>query len=75
MWWASSCDLRIVMDGYRLFCKDRWGRRGGGVVLCVKENLECIIAVSGDHGGPFECLWVKLRGLVSKGSLAVGICH
>lgn len=44
-------------------------------MLCVKENLECIIAVSGDHGGPFECLWVKLRGLVSKGSLAVGICH
>lgn len=23
MWWASSCDSRIVMDGYRLFCKDR----------------------------------------------------
>lgn len=23
MWWVSSCDLRVVMDGYRLFCKDR----------------------------------------------------
>lgn len=30
------------MDGYRLFCKDRQGRRGGGVVLYVKENIECI---------------------------------
>jgi len=30
------------MDGYRLFRKDRPTRRGGGVALYVKEQLECI---------------------------------
>ena len=36
-WWHNSHDWRIVMDGkcYRLFRKDRQGRRGGGVKLYV----------------------------------------
>lgn len=74
-WWASSCVLRIVMDGYRLFYKGRQGRRGGWVVLCVKENLGCVTAICGDHGGPLECFWVKLRGVVFEESLTVDICH
>lgn len=74
-WWASSCVLRTVMDGYRLFYKGRQGRRGGWVVLFVKENLGCVTAICGDHGGSFGCFWVKLRGVVFEGSLTVDICH
>lgn len=44
-------------------------------MLHVKENLECVIAICGDHGGPFEWFWVKFRVVVSKGSLTVDICH
>jgi len=40
--WDSSHDWHAVMDGYRLFRKDRPTRRGGGVALYVKEQLECI---------------------------------
>ena len=52
------------MDGYKVFCKDRQGR-GGGVALYVKENLECIEFNYSDCGSPMECLWVKIRGVVS----------
>jgi len=41
-WWDSSHDWNAVTDGYRLFRKDRPTRRGGGVALYVREQLECI---------------------------------
>lgn len=33
---------RSMMDGYRLFCKDRQRKRKGEVTLYIKGNLECI---------------------------------
>lgn len=48
-WWDNLHNCRTAMDGYRLFCKDRQGSRGGGgVVLYVKESLECIEVNYGD---------------------------
>lgn len=41
-WWDKSHDWRIVMDGHRLFPKDRQVRRGGVITVYVKENPECI---------------------------------
>jgi len=41
-WWDNSHDWHAVMDVYRLFRKDRSTRRGGGVALYVREQLECI---------------------------------
>ena len=38
MWWDCSHDWSAAMDGYKLFRKDRQGRRGGGVALYVKEK-------------------------------------
>jgi len=55
------------------FHKERQGRRG--VVLYVKENLECIELSYSDCGSPIECLWVKIRGVVSKGDIIIGICY
>jgi len=75
-WWDNSHDWRILMDSYRLFCKDKQGRRGGGVTLYVKENLECIEVNYSDCGrNPIEYLWVKIRGVISKGDLTIGICY
>lgn len=34
--------MNAVMDGYFLFSKDRLVRQGGGIVLCLREELECI---------------------------------
>jgi len=36
-WWDNSYDWHALMDGYRLFRKDRPTRSGGGVALYVRE--------------------------------------
>ncbi|KAK4828820.1 hypothetical protein QYF61_000877 [Mycteria americana] len=61
------------MNGYRLFRKDKQGRRGGRIALYVKENLECIEFNYGDCRSPIECRWVKIRRIVSKGDLTAGV--
>ncbi|PKU48451.1 rna-directed dna polymerase from mobile element jockey- hypothetical protein [Limosa lapponica baueri] len=74
-WWDNSHDWRIVMDGYRLFHKDRQERRARGVTLYVKESLEFIEVNYDGCGSPIECLWVKIRGVASKEKLTVGISY
>ena len=34
-WWDRSSDWSVVMDGYKLFRRDRQGGRGGGVALYI----------------------------------------
>ena len=36
--WANKdiTDAELGLEGYVMFRKDRMGRRGGGVILCVK---------------------------------------
>ena len=43
-WWENLHDWKTTMDGYKLFRKDRKGRRGGAVALYVKEKSECMEA-------------------------------
>ncbi|KAJ7423110.1 hypothetical protein BTVI_11074 [Pitangus sulphuratus] len=33
-WWDDSHDWSAVMEGYKLFRRDRQGTRGGGVSVC-----------------------------------------
>ena len=42
-WWDVSHDWSVPIDGYKLFRRDRQGRRGGGVALYVRD---CLIALS-----------------------------
>ncbi|KAF4791778.1 hypothetical protein TURU_127888 [Turdus rufiventris] len=43
MWWSGFCDWNIGMERYRLFGKNRYGwPGGGGVVLSVNDQLECM---------------------------------
>ena len=41
-WWDGSHDWNTVMDGYRLFSKDRSTRGGSRVAVYAREKLECI---------------------------------
>ncbi|GAB0209016.1 hypothetical protein GRJ2_003367300 [Grus japonensis] len=61
-WWDSSQDWNAVMDGYVLFRKDRPARRGGGVALYVREQLECIEIHIGVDEEQVESLWVSVVG-------------
>ena len=71
-WWDHSHDWSAAMDGYKLFRKDRQGRRGGGVALYVKECIEVTELMTGEN--KVESLWVKIRGRADKADILVGVC-
>ena len=60
-----------AMDGYKLFRKDRQGRRGGGVALYVRECFDCLELNDGDNR--VECLWVRIRGKANKADIMVRV--
>ncbi|GAB0204012.1 mitochondrial enolase superfamily member 1 [Grus japonensis] len=72
-WWEESCDWCAVMDGYRLFRRDRQGRRGGRVALYVTEGLDCTGLSVGDD--TVESLWVRIKGQANKGDVVVGVYY
>lgn len=47
MWWDHSYDWSAAVDGYKLFRKDRQGRKGGGVSLHVRECFDITELVAG----------------------------
>ncbi|CAM2095472.1 unnamed protein product [Caretta caretta] len=62
------------MDGYKLFRKDRQGRKGGGVALYVREQYDCSELRYETVEKP-ECLWIKFRSVSNKGDVVVGACY
>ncbi|KAK4825574.1 LOW QUALITY PROTEIN: hypothetical protein QYF61_000573 [Mycteria americana] len=73
---SHSCDSHnwsAAMDGYKLFRRDRRGRRGGGVALYVRECLDSLELDDGDDR--VECLWVRIRGKANKADIVVGLCY
>ncbi|KAK4827186.1 hypothetical protein QYF61_015148 [Mycteria americana] len=59
-WWDDSHNWSAAMDGYKLFRRDRRGRRGGGVALYVRECLGSLELDDGDDR--VECLWTSRQG-------------
>ncbi|KAK4825020.1 hypothetical protein QYF61_023024 [Mycteria americana] len=72
-WWGDSHNWSAAMDGYKLFRRDRQGRRGGGVALYVRESLDSLELDDGDDR--VECLWVRIRGKANKADIVVGVCY
>ncbi|KAK4831824.1 hypothetical protein QYF61_019347 [Mycteria americana] len=72
-WWDDSHNWSAAMDGYKLFRRDRRGRRGGGVALYVRECLDSLELDDGDDR--VECLWVRIRGKANKADIVVGVCY
>ncbi|KAK4816014.1 hypothetical protein QYF61_011004 [Mycteria americana] len=72
-WWGDSHNWSAAMDGYKLFRRDRRGRRGGGVALYVRERLDSLELNDGDDR--VECLWVRIRGKANKADIVVGVCY
>ncbi|KAK4805875.1 hypothetical protein QYF61_025742 [Mycteria americana] len=72
-WWADSHNWSVATDGYKLFRRDKQGRRGGGVALYVRECLDSLGLDDGDER--VECLWVRIRGKANKADIVVGVCY
>ncbi|GAB0206897.1 hypothetical protein GRJ2_003155300 [Grus japonensis] len=69
-WWDDLHNWSAAMDGYKLFRRDRQGRRGGGVALYVRECFDCLELNDGDNR--VECLWVRIRGNANKADILLG---
>ncbi|KAK4818855.1 hypothetical protein QYF61_020074 [Mycteria americana] len=72
-WWDDLHKWSAAMDGYKLFRRDRRGRRGGGVALYIRECLDSLELDDGDDR--VECLWVRIRGKANKADTVVGVCY
>ena len=72
-WGHHSHDWSTVMDGYKLFRRDRRGRKGGGVSLYIKEFFD--VEEPGVGNDKVECLWKRLRGKACRGDILVGVCY
>ncbi|RMC03067.1 hypothetical protein DUI87_20260 [Hirundo rustica rustica] len=59
-WWDESHGWSTALDGYKLFRRDRQGRRGGGVALYIKKAFDTISTETNEDG--VECLWARPTG-------------
>jgi len=71
----DSHNWKVVINGYRLFRRDRQGRKGGGVATYIREGIECEELSLKNNHEQAECLWVTGRDQGSKGSLLIGIYY
>lgn len=69
--WDGSHGGSAAMDGYKLFGRDRLGRRGGRVAQYFRECLGCVELNSGNDRA--ECAWVRISGKANKACVTVGV--
>jgi len=68
-----------MIDGYKLFRRDRRDKRGGGGALYIKNYIKkwihCEELPLRNSHGQIESLWVEMRDRTSKGYLVVGVYY
>jgi len=60
-WWNRSHDWSGAIRGYRLFKRDRQGRRGRDITLYIKKWIECEEQSLKNSHKQVESLWVRIR--------------
>ena len=71
-WWDESQDWSVAIDGYRLFRRDRQGRRGKGFGLYFRKRIKCEeLSLKNSHE-QVESLWVRIKDQGNQGNLVVG---
>ena len=57
--WANNdiTDAELGLAGYTMFRKDRMGRRGGGVLLYIKENIPAYEVQLSEEADCNEAIW------------------
>jgi len=74
-WWDEYHDWNVALDSYRLFRRDRQGRRGGGIALYIKKTLQSEELSLKNNHEQVESLWVRIRERGNKGNLVVGFYY
>ena len=73
--WAhiDTTDAELGLTGYVIFRKDRIGRRGGGVILYVKESIQVYEIKLQREADCDEAVWCKIVSGNSK--LTIGLVY
>ena len=73
--WANIdiTDAELGLTGYVMFRKDRIGRRGGGVILYVKESIQAYEIKLEREADCDEAVWCKIVSGNSK--LTIGLAY
>jgi len=74
-WWNESHDWRVAIDGYRLFRRDRWVKRGRSIALYIKKSIQREELSLKNSRKQDEILWVRIRERGNKGNLVVGVYY
>ena len=73
--WATPdiSDAELGMTGYVMFRKDRIGRRGGGVILYIKESIQAYEIKLEKEAECEEALWCNI--VSGNSTLTVGLVY
>ncbi|RMC00385.1 hypothetical protein DUI87_22993 [Hirundo rustica rustica] len=69
----TRCSWSTALNGYKLFRKDRKGRRDGVGALYIKKDFDTISIETNEDG--VECLWVRIKGKANKADILLGVCY
>ena len=73
--WANTdiADAELELTGYVMFRRDRIGRKGGGVILYVKESIQAYEIKLESKAVYDEAVWCKIVSGNSK--LTIGLVY
>ena len=66
-------DAEFGLKGYVMFTKDRMGRRGGGVLLYVKETMPAYEVQLQEEADGNEAIWCKL--VTGHTTVTIGVVY
>ncbi len=73
--WANNdiTDAELGLEGYVTVRKDRMGRRGGGVLLYIKENIPAYEVQIQEEADCKEAIWCKL--VTGHTTVTIGVVY
>ena len=73
--WANEdiVDAELALTGYVMFRKDRQERRGGGVILYVKESIQAYEITLKSEADSVEAIWCNI--VTRNLTLTIGVVY
>ena len=73
--WANNdiTDAELGLEGYVMFTKDRMGKRGGGVLLYIKETIPAYEVQLHEEADCNEAIWCKL--VTGHTTVTIGVVY
>ena len=73
--WANNdiTDAELGLEGYVMFRKDRMGKRGGGVLIYIKETIPAFEVQLHEEADCNEAIWCKL--VTGHTTVTIGVVY